>query len=550
MEKRRVGFRGMVLGLVLAVFLMAGTGYAASPNLIANPSMEVTDETGTAPQGWFQGSWGTNTVTFSYPVAGYDGQKAAQIVMSNYVDGDAKWYFQDVAAKAGQAYAFSNAFKSTVASTLTVRFTLADNTYQYQVLANFSASASWQTTKQTLIAPFNAVSQTIFHTISGNGSLTVDKYDLSETTVDGGFDQGFVSLDFDDGWLVTYQNALPILVKAGFKGTWFIITGSFEDPAYINEAEVLDLQTKKQELGGHTKTHPDLTTILAAKIQDEVAGSRTDLLSIGVKSVNSFDYPYGAYNDQVVSAVKSAGYLGARTVDPGFIVKGDDPYLLKAQSIEVSTTFAQVKSWIDTAVQNKSGVKPVFHQIDHSGSQYSSTPEMLQQIVDYLIKQKVPVLTTTGVVALLTGSPPNPESENLVKNPNFEKLTRGWAVNWYRNSSAIKIDEQGLKFVGGMRELFATSDGIQVSAGEYTLSFYQKIENYRTGGTYVWVDEFDEDGNWVSGQGAEGAYENWDGVLEYVYVAPPGVAWAEISLTVEARSRLTAHFNKVKFFRK
>ena len=38
------------------------------------------------------------------------------------------------------------------------------------------------------------------------------------------FDQGFVSLTFDDGLLNQYQNAMPILDAAGLKGSFYIIT--------------------------------------------------------------------------------------------------------------------------------------------------------------------------------------------------------------------------------------------------------------------------------------------------------------------------------------
>lgn len=46
----------------------------------------------------------------------------------------------------------------------------------------------------------------------------------SPTPATNAFDQGFVSLTFDDGWASQYQNAKPILDASGLKGTFYIIT--------------------------------------------------------------------------------------------------------------------------------------------------------------------------------------------------------------------------------------------------------------------------------------------------------------------------------------
>jgi peptidoglycan/xylan/chitin deacetylase (PgdA/CDA1 family) len=254
------------------------------------------------------------------------------------------------------------------------------------------------------MVPDNAVSLTVFHLINSIGSLTVDNFSLTEAVVNGGFDQGFVSLNFDDGWLVTFQNALPILNAAGLKSTQYIITDGFQDTAeYVSPAQVLAMQASGHEIGAHTKSHPHLISLNDSQIQDEVVGSRDVLLAAGVNSVTTLDYPYGEYNPAVVNIVKNSGFTGARTVDDGFNIKTDDPYLLKAEAVtEASTTIDQIKGWIDSAKADKTWLILVFHQIDHSGDEYSATPELLQQIVDYLVQQNVPVKTNAEGISELT----------------------------------------------------------------------------------------------------------------------------------------------------
>jgi peptidoglycan/xylan/chitin deacetylase (PgdA/CDA1 family) len=371
-------------------------------NLIQNPFLENSDASNN-PIGWQTGNWGTNTAVFTYPATGYDNSKAAKVELTQYTDGDAKWYFNDVSVLPNQEYKFSDSYQSNVQSTLTVRFTLSDSTFQYVDIGSLEASTTWIGAEKTFTTPANAVSVTIFHLINSVGYLTVDNFYLNKTIPANQLAQGMVSLNFDDGWLSTYNNALPILNTAGLKSTNYIITSALEyTDEYIDASQVLALQSAGHEIGAHSKTHPDLTKLSSAQLQDEVNGSKQDLLAIGVNQVLTFAYPYGEVNDSVVTATKNAGYIGARGVQPEFNTKETDPYLLESQSVEVNTTIDTIKSWIDTAVQNKTWVILVFHQVDHNGDQYSTTPETFQQIVDYLILKNVPVVTNASGLQILS----------------------------------------------------------------------------------------------------------------------------------------------------
>jgi hypothetical protein len=71
------------------------------------------------------------------------------------------------------------------------------------------------------------------------------------------------------------------------------------------------------ELDAHTLTHRDLTTVDAARLKDEVAGSRETIRKRFHVPVNFFCYPAGRYDDRVIAAVQQAGYLGATTTRYG-----------------------------------------------------------------------------------------------------------------------------------------------------------------------------------------------------------------------------------------
>jgi peptidoglycan/xylan/chitin deacetylase (PgdA/CDA1 family) len=379
------------------------TPTSSAVNLIKNPSLETADDSGNSPLYWNQGGWGTNQTTFTYPVAGNGSEKAAKIEMTQYTSGDAKWYFDDVAVTPGSMYEFSDYYMSNSQTTLTYRFNLSDGTYAYDDLGYPAASESWQQFTKTLQAPASASSLTVFHILNKVGYLTVDDFSLTEVPVAGALSQGMVSLEFDDGWLTTYQNAIPILNTAGLKSTQYIISGEIgnTDDGYVSASDILAMQASGHEIGSHSRTHANLTTLSSTDLQNEVTGSKQDLLNTGVSQVESFAYPYGATNSTVITAVKAAGYTGARGIDFGLNNKNTDYYNLVAKSVELSTTVNTVKAWIDDALLNKQWLILYFHNVDNSGEQYSTTPANLQAIVNYLTENSVKVVTNSDGVQIL-----------------------------------------------------------------------------------------------------------------------------------------------------
>jgi peptidoglycan/xylan/chitin deacetylase (PgdA/CDA1 family) len=366
-------------------------------NLIANPSFEEMGSNG-LPTHWGRGKWGTNDAFFPFPITNSDGSKAARVQIDNYSSGDAKWYFDYVPVQTGQIYQFSDRYRSNAATTVTVQFKKTDGSFSYLDLAVLPAAANWTNYSKTFTVPSSTVSLTVFHLIRSTGFLDTDDFSLKLIP---GISTGYVSLNFDDGYLSTYQNALPILNAAGFKSDQFIITGRMNPqfPGYVQPNQVLDMQAHGHAIEAHTRTHPDLTALTPSELINEVQGSRDDLKNIGVTPVNYFAYPYGDYNSNVIQAVKNAGFFGARSSDGGF----NDPanpsiYALKRKPMTNTTTFSQIKMFIDQAMADKTWVILLFHQVDDTGAEYAVTPELFQQVVNYLQSINVKPVTISEVL--------------------------------------------------------------------------------------------------------------------------------------------------------
>lgn len=148
-----------------------------------------------------------------------------------------------------------------------------------------------------------------------------------------------VVISFDDGYPSHYQTAAPIMNEYRWVGLINADWNVLEKSSRL-AAQVKLLAAAGWEIGSHSLTHPDLTTLDAVGLEREVAGSRQTIeKELGVE-IETFCYPAGRYDDTVVAAVEAAGYSSATTTDPGLAVKSE-LYRLKRVRVNGSTTLSQ-----------------------------------------------------------------------------------------------------------------------------------------------------------------------------------------------------------------
>ncbi|MBI3385696.1 polysaccharide deacetylase family protein [Candidatus Gottesmanbacteria bacterium] len=127
-----------------------------------------------------------------------------------------------------------------------------------------------------------------------------------------------VILTFDDGYADFYANAYPILQKYHMKAVSFIPTGLIGGGNYMTWGQVEELARSPYVVfGAHSIHHPDLTRLSLAALRSEIVESKHTLESHVGYIVNWFAYPYGLFDENVVSDVRGAGYIGSVTTIPG-----------------------------------------------------------------------------------------------------------------------------------------------------------------------------------------------------------------------------------------
>jgi peptidoglycan/xylan/chitin deacetylase (PgdA/CDA1 family) len=100
-------------------------------------------------------------------------------------------------------------------------------------------------------------------------------------------------LTIDDGWADGYTYALPILRRLGYVATYFVISDRIGTSSMLSAAQLRELEAAGNEIGNHTKTHPDLRYETPARVRREIEeGSDGIARAIGHRPA-SFSYPRG-----------------------------------------------------------------------------------------------------------------------------------------------------------------------------------------------------------------------------------------------------------------
>lgn len=126
-----------------------------------------------------------------------------------------------------------------------------------------------------------------------------------------------IVLTFDDGYDDNYVNALPLLKKYNFIGTFYIATGLIGRAGYMTWEQVAGLAQAGMDVQSHSISHPNLPGKKLAFVRKELAESKQRLEAVTGRPVLFFCYPGGAYDAQTIQVLQEVGYLSATTTKPG-----------------------------------------------------------------------------------------------------------------------------------------------------------------------------------------------------------------------------------------
>jgi peptidoglycan/xylan/chitin deacetylase (PgdA/CDA1 family) len=174
--------------------------------------------------------------------------------------------------------------------------------------------------------------QIAFLADSGYKSLTIRQ--MCENWPDVTFGPKSVVLTFDDMWASHVDQCLPVLIRHGFVGTFFVPTGyvknhrqrPIDGPFAIfgsdlgSWRDVETLEANGMEIGSHTHTHPMMSSLSYHEVEKELRTSAKILADRVKASVESFSFPFGqlsSYTPWIVSMLPDFGFKSACTAHWG-----------------------------------------------------------------------------------------------------------------------------------------------------------------------------------------------------------------------------------------
>ncbi len=233
-----------------------------------------------------------------------------------------------------------------------------------------------------------------------------------------------VVLSFDDGWSDHLQAAQDMHDR-NLKGLFFINSERIDTDQRLTLDELRMISDMGHEIGGHTKSHVNLSTQNFNKQKRAICNDRNKLLEWGFNAT-TFAFPYGADTLEAFRLLGMCGYNGAR--DSGGIrtntsctrcPKSDNipprnPQQIRSVSYRSAMGIQGLKWYVEQADQDPDYYDGllvfIFHEYgDYPEKEANIYPGQYIEFLDWLVEGSVPVVTID-------------ENVNTKVYPNFEEL--------------------------------------------------------------------------------------------------------------------------------
>lgn len=218
---------------------------------------------------------------------------------------------------------------------------------------------------------------------------------------------GILTITFDDGNSVQYEHGLPLARKHGIVGTLFVPTmlmrgahSYLEQSWKMTWAEVAEFQDAGWEIGGHGRTHLNLTSMPPEYAASEVRGSREDIQALLGVSPVSFASPFGGFNDDTVPPIMDSFSYHLTLGSNGWKnpLNGVDPRNIARREVVNTMNAAEVCGEMVESSLNGTWLVLLFHGIvDTEPGDYEISSQEFDRILACASR-----LQEAGVIEVLT----------------------------------------------------------------------------------------------------------------------------------------------------
>jgi peptidoglycan/xylan/chitin deacetylase (PgdA/CDA1 family) len=225
-------------------------------------------------------------------------------------------------------------------------------------------------------------------------------------------DQPIVSITFDDCPRSAVTTGAAILERHGARGT-FYVCGSLAGRTWENGPQYLESDLKRltaagHEIGCHTFSHRDCTTLDRASFSNELDSNRAFLARhMPGNPSETFAYPYGSASI-TAKRVAQDQFLACRGVEEGLNVENADFALLKAVAIpHTGSAAAWLTPWLEQAIAKRGWLILYSHDVASPASPFGCEPAMLEGTIAAIRAAGVRIMTVAAAAKIVAGQARN-----------------------------------------------------------------------------------------------------------------------------------------------
>ena len=183
------------------------------------------------------------------------------------------------------------------------------------------------------------------------------------------------------GWILMRRKYLSIIVISLLLVASF--TGLVIRPTHADGTEL------GWDFEDHSYQHLDFTALSNNQIASQLESSNAAFQAHGLPMPEHLAYPYGSFNQRVINVVRQYRN-SSRTAGSGFINFPEtypvaNWYKMSAACFSPAANWTRIQGWIDSAIAKKGLLNLFTHDVSETPTTYGCTPEMLAQILDYLV---------------------------------------------------------------------------------------------------------------------------------------------------------------------
>lgn len=196
-----------------------------------------------------------------------------------------------------------------------------------------ASASSYHVSRQVFAKHLGAIARSGAHVCAAGEALArVDDADI-------------VVITFDDGWMGSFDLAVPLLLERGWRATYYVTRDFVGRPHFGVAATLRAAAAAGMEIGVHGVTHRMLSALPRHDVVAEFRDCRMWLEDLLGQPVRHASLPGGDYTPTIAECAREAGLASLANSRPGLNRASSSPFDIHRLAVKGATSLDDVARW-------------------------------------------------------------------------------------------------------------------------------------------------------------------------------------------------------------